>query len=60
VHVAELEVDEGAILAQEAVAVRADDTVETLHERIKVVERRLFPATIRTALAVLEQGGSLT
>lgn len=60
VHVAELEVDEGAILAQEAVAVHADDTVETLHERIKVVERRLFPATIRTALAVLEQGGSLT
>ena len=59
VHVAELEVDEGAILAQEAVAVRPGDTVETLHERIKTVERRLFPATIRTALAVLEQGGSL-
>ena len=59
VHVAELEVDDGAILAQEAVPVRPDDTVETLHERIKVVERRLFPATIRTALAVLEQGGSL-
>lgn len=60
VHVAELAVDEGAILAQEAVPVRPDDTVETLHERIKVVERRLYPATIRTALAVLEKGGSLT
>ena len=24
-----------------------DDTEDTLHERIKVVERRLYPATIR-------------
>ena len=31
----------------EAVAVEQDDTVETLHERIKVVERSLFPRTIR-------------
>ncbi len=47
VHVATLEMDSGPILAQEAVAVRPDDTVESLHERIKVVERRLYPATIR-------------
>jgi len=40
-------VDTGPILAQEAVAVLPDDTVETLHERIKAVERRLYPATIR-------------
>jgi phosphoribosylglycinamide formyltransferase 1 len=59
VHVAELEVDEGVILAQEAVPVLADDTVESLHERIKVVERKLYPQTIRAALTVLEQGGSL-
>jgi phosphoribosylglycinamide formyltransferase-1 len=59
VHVAELEVDEGVILAQEAVPVLADDTVESLHERIKVVERKLYPETIRAALAVLEKGGSL-
>jgi phosphoribosylglycinamide formyltransferase 1 len=59
VHVAELEVDEGVILAQEAVPVLADDTVESLHERIKTVERKLYPDTIRAALAVLEQGGSL-
>jgi folate-dependent phosphoribosylglycinamide formyltransferase PurN len=37
----------------------ADDTVESLHERIKVVERKLYPETIRAALAVLEKGGSL-
>lgn len=51
VHVATLEVDAGPILAQEAVDVRDDDTVDSLHERIKVVERRLYPATIRTVLA---------
>ncbi|HEY7440630.1 MAG TPA: phosphoribosylglycinamide formyltransferase [Acidimicrobiia bacterium] len=47
VHVATLEVDDGPILAQEAVPVLPDDTVETLHERIKQVERRLYPAVLR-------------
>ena len=60
VHVAELAVDEGVILAQEAVPVLPEDSVESLHERIKTVERRLYPETIRAALAVLEHGGSLT
>lgn len=57
VHVATLAVDEGPILAQEAVTVRPDDTVETLHERIKDVERRLYPATIR---AVVDDATLLT
>ena len=35
-------VDTGKILAQGAVDVLDDDSVETLHERIKVVERRLL------------------
>ena len=47
VHIATLDVDAGPILAQEPVAVLPDDTVETLHERIKEVERRLYPATIK-------------
>lgn len=51
VHLAGVEVDEGLILAQEAVAVLPDDTVETLHERIKEVERRLYPATIASLIA---------
>lgn len=51
IHVAGLEVDTGPILAQEAVPVRPDDTVDTLHERIKAVERSLYPATIRAVLA---------
>jgi phosphoribosylglycinamide formyltransferase-1 len=56
IHVADLEVDTGPILAQEAVAVLPDDTVESLHERIKVVERRLYPDTIRQ---ILERGSVL-
>jgi phosphoribosylglycinamide formyltransferase-1 len=56
IHVADVEVDTGPILAQEAVSVLDDDTVETLHERIKVVERRLYPATIRQ---ILERGSVL-
>ena len=47
VHVATLEVDEGPIVAQEPVPVLADDTVETLHARIKAVEHRLYPRAIR-------------
>jgi phosphoribosylglycinamide formyltransferase-1 len=51
VHVATLEVDAGPILAQEAVPVLPGDDEESLHERIKDVERRLYPATIRAVLA---------
>ena len=47
VHLATLEVDSGPILAQEAVPVLEGDTAETLHERIKEVEHRLYPETIR-------------
>ena len=47
VHLAELEVDSGPILAQEEVPVLPDDTEVSLHERIKVVEHRLYPAAIR-------------
>ena len=57
VHLATLEVDDGPILAQEAVPVLPDDTVESLHERIKDVERRLYPATIR---AVVDDAALLT
>ena len=46
VHLATLEMDAGPILAQEAVPVLPDDTEETLHERIKVAERTLYPATV--------------
>jgi phosphoribosylglycinamide formyltransferase-1 len=51
VHIATEEVDAGPILAQEAVPVLDGDTEETLHERIKAVERRLYPETIRHFVA---------
>jgi len=50
VHVATAEVDAGPILAQEAVPVLPDDDEATLHERIKAVERRLYPNTIKEIL----------
>jgi len=46
VHIATADVDAGPILAQEAVPVVAGDDAATLHERIKAVERRLYPDTI--------------
>ncbi len=51
IHVVTLEVDAGPILAQEAVPVLPDDDEASLHERIKAVERQLYPATIRAVLA---------
>lgn len=50
VHVATLEVDAGPILAQCAVDVEPTDTAQTLHERIKVVERSLYLATVQDIL----------
>jgi phosphoribosylglycinamide formyltransferase-1 len=53
VHVATERVDDGPILAQEAVPVLEGDTEASLHERIKEVERRLYTETLA---AVLERG----
>ena len=50
VHVVDEGVDSGLILLQERVPVRADDTVETLHERIKQVEHRLLPQAVEELL----------
>lgn len=47
VHIATPIYDDGPILAQEAVTVLPDDTADSLHERIKAVERRLYPQTIK-------------
>lgn len=50
VHIATEDVDAGPILAQEVVEVVSGDTEASLHERIKAVERRLYPTTIRRFL----------
>ncbi|KJF16247.1 MULTISPECIES: phosphoribosylglycinamide formyltransferase [Acidithrix] len=46
VHLATLAVDAGPILAQEAIEVNYGDDESSLHERIKKVERRLYPQTV--------------
>ena len=47
VHFVDEEVDHGPIIAQKAIAVRPDDTEESLHSRIQTVEHRLYPSVIK-------------
>src|SRR5207237_5796292 len=47
IHIATIEVDDGPVLAQEAVPVLSGDDEESLHERIKAVEHRLYPRVLR-------------
>lgn len=58
VHIATERVDDGPILAQEEVPVLAGDTEASLHERIKSVERRLYPSTIKAFIAQLSAQGA--
>ena len=51
VHLVDAGVDTGPILAQAAVPVRDDDTVETLRARILAEEHRLLPAAVRDVAA---------
>ncbi len=51
VHFLDEGVDSGPVIAQERVPVLPGDTAETLHERIKAVERRLYPQTLREFIA---------
>ena len=55
IHLVTSEMDDGPILDQEAVYVLPGDTEETLHERIKEVERQLYPNTIRRYLESHEE-----
>lgn len=53
VHLVDAGTDTGPILAQQAVSVLDDDDEQTLHERIKVVERRLL---VDVVAAVVTRG----
>jgi phosphoribosylglycinamide formyltransferase-1 len=46
VHLVDAGVDTGPIVAQAAVAVRDDDDEDSLHERIKTVERELLTEVV--------------
>jgi phosphoribosylglycinamide formyltransferase 1 len=56
VHVATEELDDGPILAQRRVPVYLDDDEASLHERIKAVERTLYPEVVARVMASLAQG----
>ncbi len=47
VHLVDAGVDTGPVLAQQAVSVKVDDTEESLHERIKSVERELLVEVVQ-------------
>jgi phosphoribosylglycinamide formyltransferase 1 len=47
VHFVDLEVDSGPIIAQEAVPILANDTLETLSQRIHEAEHRIYPQVVR-------------
>jgi phosphoribosylglycinamide formyltransferase-1 len=56
VHVATEALDDGPILAQRRVKVYPDDDESSLHERIKIVERALYPTVVARVMASLAQG----
>ena len=47
IHQATLEVDSGPILAQETVPILEGDNTASLHERIKIIERKLYVSVIK-------------
>lgn len=59
VHYVDEGMDTGPIILQESVPVMPDDTAESLHARIQVVEHRLYPAAIRMVADRLKLGTSL-
>lgn len=50
VHYVDFGVDSGQIIAQKAVEVLPNDTKETLHERIKLAEKELYPKVLENLI----------
>lgn len=51
VHFVDEQVDNGPIIAQVAVEVLPDDTVESLHRRIQIEEHRLYPDVVEALVS---------
>jgi phosphoribosylglycinamide formyltransferase-1 len=47
VHHVDDQIDHGEIIAQRAVPIVPNDTAESLHQRIQIAERDLYPEVIR-------------
>jgi len=55
IHWVDAGMDTGDVIAQERVEIHPGDTEESLHERIKIVERGLIVATIASLLTSMEK-----
>ena len=58
VHYVDEKIDHGRILAQREVAILSNDTPESLHSRIQILEHELYPAVI-AELCEKYEGGNL-
>ena len=54
IHWVDEGVDTGEVIAQQRIAIKPNETEESLHERIKIIERGLIVATIPQILAELK------
>ena len=58
IHWMDAGVDTGEIIAQESLEIESGESEETLHERIKILERSLIVATIDRLLTMKENATS--
>jgi phosphoribosylglycinamide formyltransferase-1 len=58
IHWVDAGVDTGEVIAQAELDIASDDNEESLHERIKILERSLIVATIEQLLSAMENGRS--
>jgi phosphoribosylglycinamide formyltransferase-1 len=55
VHWVDEGMDTGAIIAQSKVLIEAGDTPDSLHERIQIAERRLYPSVLQELAAQIRR-----